>query len=163
MAFIYSRAQAVLIWLGRLIYPQHVTVSYNTQLERLRHVEYWRRVWIVQEIGLARKISFFYEFRNQTVVIEWQHFMSTLEDMASHENDDAEAVLPLKLKKHREGRHGDINKLEQLLETFAYTDCQEPRDKIYGFMGLAHDCQNGPLKVNYSISLLDLYKEVVAF
>jgi hypothetical protein len=66
--------------------------------------------------------------------------MSMLEDIASHKNDDAEVVLPLKLKKHREGCHRDINKLEQLLETFAYTDCQEPRDKIYGFMSLAYDC-----------------------
>jgi hypothetical protein len=56
-----------------------------------------------------------------------------------------------------------MNHLEQLLDTFAYTECQELRDRIYGFLGLAHDCQNGGLKVDYSKPLLDLYKEVIAF
>lgn len=41
MAFIYSRAQAVLVWLGRLIFPPDDIVSHNTRLERLCHVQYW--------------------------------------------------------------------------------------------------------------------------
>jgi hypothetical protein len=29
--------------------------------------------------------------------------------------------------------------------------CEEPRDKIYGFVGIAHDCQDDSLPVEYAI------------
>jgi hypothetical protein len=172
MAFIYSRAQGVRVWLGRPVFPPPEMKRYKMEYEpeyepelvySLRDVDYWRRVWIVQEIGLARNIPFFYEFCNRTVHSEWESYMGTLEDRALRENQDAKTLLPLKLKKQREGRHGEMNQLEQLLETYVHTGCQEPRDKIYGFLGLAHDCQNGSLNVDYSKPLLDLYMEVIAF
>ena len=163
MPFIYSRAQTVLVWLG-CPKSSHFELSYRShRAAQLCSIEYWTRVWIVQEIGLARKVSFFYECRDGTIIEEWEEFMSEVPYTSLLEDDDEKARLPLKLKKHREGRHGDMNKLEQLLETFAYTECREPRDKIYGFLGLAHDCHNGILKVDYSKSLFDLYKEVIAF
>jgi hypothetical protein len=168
MAFIYSRAQAVLVWLGRPVFHPLEMEQYQARFEqelvfKLRDVDYWKRVWIVQEIGLARKITFLYEFCHRPVTSEWDYFMETLEERASREKEVPDTIPPLKLKKHREGRHGDMNHLEQLLDAFAHTECQEPKDKIYGFLGLAHDCQNGILKVDYSKPLPDLYKEVIAF
>lgn len=168
MAFIYSRAQTVLVWLGRPTMTPSEMNMYQTKLReeliyKLRDVDYWRRVWIVQEIGLARKISCFYEFRAQTIVEDWESFMMTMGERVSRAREEEKSMLPLKLRRHREGRHGDLNILERLLESFADAECQEPRDKIYGFLGLAHDCQDKSLKVDYSKSFFDLYEEVICF
>jgi hypothetical protein len=75
----------------------------------------------------------------------------------------SEGTLPFKLEKQRRGRHGDTGRLEVLLANFSNAQCKEPRDKIYDFLGLAHDCQNDSLPVDYSKSLLDLYSDVVRF
>jgi hypothetical protein len=75
-----------------------------------------------------------------------------------------EQTILLNLKEKRENRHKESNRLEDLLEVFQYTQCSEPRDKIYGFLGLSHDCQaSGSLQVDYSMSLFQLYVEVVMF
>lgn len=47
-------------------------------------------------------------------------------------------------------------KLETLIEDFQYTMCEEPRDKIYGFLGLAHDCQDGSIQADYLKPLFGL-------
>ena len=57
-------------------------------------------------------------------------------------------------------RHGSANRLEQLLEDFQYAECEEPRDKIYGLLGLAHDCRSIP--ADYSRPLFDLYSDILA-
>jgi hypothetical protein len=67
------------------------------------------------------------------------------------------------LNEKREDRHGDSNRLETLLEDFWYAKCQEPRDRIYGFLGLAHDCEDGSIEADYSKSLFDVYLDVINF
>ena len=55
-------------------------------------------------------------------------------DSGLHER---EHILKLDLK--RRGHHGEGNRLEQLLEDFQGCQCQEQRDKIFAFLGLALD------------------------
>jgi hypothetical protein len=68
--------------------------------------------------------------------------------------------LIMDLGAKRLDRHGSENRLEQLLEDFQYAECEEPRDKIYGLLGLAHDCRSIP--ADYSRPLFDLYSDVLA-
>jgi hypothetical protein len=67
------------------------------------------------------------------------------------------------LANHREGRHGDSYLLANLMEACKDSLCEEPRDKVYGFIGIAHDCQDGSLPVDYRKSLFELYEDVVRF
>lgn len=162
MAFIYRRAQAVLIWLGHL----NATRKYFklSDKDAVRKVlcchDYWSRVWIVQEIALAKKIWCVYESIPGCghTCQNWADFMDDLRSW-----NGSEGALPFKLEKQRDGRYGDTCRLEVLLANFSNAQCKEPRDKIYGFLGLAHDCQNDSLPVDYSKSLLDLYSDVVRF
>jgi hypothetical protein len=54
MAYIYERAEEVVVWLGglegALANPNSLEVE-SEETAALCSVPYWRRVWIVQEIG----------------------------------------------------------------------------------------------------------------
>jgi len=67
------------------------------------------------------------------------------------------------LDEKRRNRHGSSNALEQLLEDFQYAECQEPKDKIYGLLGLAHDCEDGSVDADYSKQLFEIYHDVVKY
>ena len=41
--------------------------------------------------------------------------------------------------------------------------CTDPRDKVYGLIGLADDCQEGELQPNYDKSLFEVYTDVIKF
>ena len=71
--------------------------------------------------------------------------------------------LAVKLWAQREGRHGDKFFLANLIEACKDSLCEEPRDKIYGFFGIAHDCQDNSLPVDYSKSLFEVYEDVMSF
>jgi hypothetical protein len=121
--------------------------------------DYWKRVSIVQEICLAKNIWCIYELGSkQTVVEDWPGMMERFEMQVPNH-----AKSPLELYGQREGRYGDSNLLERLLETFSDAKCSELRDKIYAFLGLSHDGQDGSLTVDYSKSLYELYLEVIEF
>jgi len=51
--------------------------------------------------------------------------------------------------------------LRTLLETCERSLCQNPRDKVYGLLGLASNIKNSELLVDYSKSMLSLFWDVV--
>jgi hypothetical protein len=170
MDFIYHRAEGVLVWLGlpppNLIIPNRpnlIIPDNKYPILSERHLEtfytwswnhtYWSRVWIVQEIALAR---------NLTVCIgkhylSWARYLATLQN---HHLFSCKGDKIQKLDEKRNGRHGPSNRLEQLLADFQHAQCSETKDKIYGFLGLAHDCPP-ELRPDYSKSLFDIYAEVL--
>jgi hypothetical protein len=184
MAFIFARAEEVLVWLGPMETP-----NIKTQLERasenhkyeifpedymkgqelkekwrigqervevsaLCNQPYWKRVWIVQEIGAATKLKVHWGSNSET----WDTFVDLIR-RCSPANID----MALKLADQREGRHGDSFLLANLMEVCEDSLCEEPRDKVYGFVGIAHDCQDDSLPVDYSKSLFELYEDVIRF
>lgn len=53
--------------------------------------------------------------------------------------------------------------LWKLLRDFSDSLCAVPHDKFYGLLGLASDCSQDELTVDYSKSLLELHRDVVSF
>lgn len=47
------------------------------------------------------------------------------------------------------------------METCKDSLCEEPRDKVYGYVGIAHDSQDGSFPIDYSKSLFELYEDVI--
>jgi hypothetical protein len=90
--------------------------------------------------------------------LSWKNFILLLED-SSTQGD----FRILSLDQKRKNKHATHNTLENLLETFAYAECQEPRDKIYGLLGLAHDCEDGSLEADYSKPLFEVHYDVVSY
>jgi hypothetical protein len=60
-------------------------------------------------------------------------------------------------------KHSVTGRLEQLLVTFSDAKCKEPKDKIYGLLGLAIDCLDEPIKVDYNKPVFQLFEETIRF
>jgi hypothetical protein len=58
-------------------------------------------------------------------------------------------------------RHSNEHQLERLIGTFQRASCSEPRDKIFGLLGMAHDCDSDVIEVNYEVSYFDLYSRMI--
>ncbi|KAI0096609.1 heterokaryon incompatibility protein-domain-containing protein [Nemania sp. FL0031] len=92
---------------------------------------YWQRVWVVQEVCLAQKVFFVY---GPTVFAEEQR----MRDVHDKKKIKVASGMPNMLEARRL-RFSNSMRLENLIEKFAIQMCTDPRDKIYGLVGLAND------------------------
>lgn len=160
MAYIFSRAKEVIVWLGptepnQLIEREMAEAPMLRPVKELCTRPYWKRVWIVQEVGAATQI----QVRWGTKSDSWDAFFQ----YAVLRCEASEIAPALKLSNQRKGRHGDSFLLANLMEACRESLCEEARDKVYGYVGIAHDCQDGSFPIDYSKSLFELYEDVVRF
>ncbi|KAJ4111466.1 hypothetical protein NW768_011820 [Fusarium equiseti] len=180
MHHIYFRAQTVVVWLGKsyadfetelpdLKALQHhkpsdqqsdpgepADATRNSSAERslaekLYNDNYWKRLWIIQEIAQAQKIKVC--FGNS--VAEWKQFTHF---MVMHNSG---CKGPIKLERQREERYSGSNTLLQLLVKHQYAECQDRKDKVYGLVGMASDARGFP--IDYTKSPFQIWKDVMEF
>jgi hypothetical protein len=128
--------------------------------------DYWKRVWIVQEICLARQLVLVCG----DTEISWKYLSELCKArlhcwpqyLSQGERDFMRSPLS-RVTHAKETHHKNGCILWTLLETFAESDCQELHDKIYGFLGVASDCGNEDIPLDYSRSISQLYGDVVRF
>jgi hypothetical protein len=68
----------------------------------------------------------------------------------------------MKLHKQLLEKYGDGHKLQNLSENHQQALCKEPRDHVYGFVGLATDCVEG-FPLDYQKSLFEVWKDTVMY
>jgi hypothetical protein len=181
MTKIYARADMVLVWLG--IYgtfehhcsletsirskktPKHSPAN-STRLPTADHEiyritmlcsrGYWKRLWIIQEIGKARLGGLLIHYDSTT--IEWDRFIEILKSKIS-----PLTRIPLKLDDQRKGRFAGGHSLSNLLRTYPGALCKDPRDKIYGLIGLAADIRNDRFPIGYSKPLFEVFTDTIFF
>jgi hypothetical protein len=174
MPHIYARAQMVLVWLGsstifktycrmesdhpkkspkhsRSIGEHHGPIMYHTVRDLCRR-PYWKRLWIIQEIGKSRYRRIHYD----NTAVEWSRFM---ENIKLHR--DLANSVPLKLDTQVNSRYHH-QKLSNLLMANHRALCKDPRDKIYGLLGLATDV-DARFPISYSKSLFEVFAEAIFF
>lgn len=180
MSFIYQRARTVLISLGKHVPPRWVDRSdpstWNPAwalqtaeaywgsthywLEQLALEEYWKRCWVVQEIGSGLSIEV-YAGRQS---IPWTRFV---ELMGFYAEKQPQSTLPERILRFDHLRRalyqdGETYKLSQLLMSFRDSFCSVNLDKILAFTGMAVDCQGGCLPVDYAAGVKPLYDSVIS-
>jgi hypothetical protein len=86
MPHIYTRAKMVLVWLGSADgiegmkkaeeerIEKYIWGMIRDEFEEMSTVDYWNRVWIIQEIGKARRIRVHYG----STELDWDTFISTM-------------------------------------------------------------------------------------
>lgn len=167
MPWIYNRAQRVLVWLGQLEQREWTgwkafcegkelytsTKGLDIALQELCEKEYWKRVWIIQEIGRARRVSVC--FGDYT--LEWKRFIKGLEEFKM-----LRTSAPMKLQRQLNEKYEDGHRFQSLVELHQDKLCKEARDHIYGFVGLAIDAQEG-FPVDYEKSSYEVWKDVMIF
>lgn len=113
--------------------------------------EYWSRVWIVQEIGLAKQLKVCLGHCSTS----WTHLIKF---MTFH---DLVKKGPAKLNKQRQTERDGGCELLELIGHFKHAKCKDRRDKIYGLVGLARDAPRFP--IDYKKSLFDIWRDVMEF
>lgn len=115
------------------------------------HDEYWNRVWIVQEIGLAQRLAVCFGNYSMTWV-NVVHFI-TMYNIGTGG--------PVKLQDQRSRKYDGGCRLLRLLHDYKDAQCQDPKDKVYGLIGLATDARHFP--IDYKKSLFEIWKDVMEF
>jgi hypothetical protein len=184
MDFIYGRAQNVLVWLGNHKPPPWIedgnisdmisdwsSGRYDTWVEtmywlhQLIHKEYWKRVWIIQEIGMAHALEIYFGSRS----IKWMEFYELVDKYnkacASYPTVDPNIGIIDKLHALRQAKYrgGESYSLSHLLKSFQDSFASVMHDKIYGFVGMSNDHFDNRIPVDYTKSPFELYRDVIVF
>ncbi|PMD16130.1 HET-domain-containing protein [Hyaloscypha hepaticicola] len=186
MSKIYSCAEQVLVWLGPetsfsdqamrfladMAYGMIPSMAWDKPVfedcwkavEQFCESEYWKRLWIIQEVVLARKVlvmwgaavlsfSAFHEVYRKTQALKsfrkWKYKIIT----------QLPQTLPGKLSVRRQTRNGTRATLLDLIATFLHAGCKDERDKIFGLLSLSKSCCRDSMPVEYSRSAYDLHNE----
>jgi hypothetical protein len=168
---IYSSSAYVIIWLGDgsgthngQTYCQHAQrfnrSSRNDQaaaesLGALLHNDYFRRIWIVQEVLLARNIKVLVK----TIWISWKRMIQIPDLMRKTWLIDAPKRWSATLLLRESLNKPQTRKLEDLISAFGSNICEDPRDKVYGFMGLV--APDDRLTIDYGKSVHQVFIELV--
>ncbi|KAF5716578.1 het domain-containing protein [Fusarium globosum] len=173
---IYFKAQIVVVWLGsgyakyktllpgvvqaRYYKPQvelpENSLSANDERQRialeLYNDDYWSRLWIVQEIGLAHEIRVCYG----NSALEWSEFI----DLINLYNLGPDG--PMKFQRMREDKGKGSHTLLSLMERHKDALCEDRKDKVYGLIGMSSDAR-GHLTIDYAKSMFQIWSEVMQF
>jgi hypothetical protein len=156
-------------------------VEWTAVMEQFK-IGYWSRVWIIQESAVSSDLivccgQFSIAWEVAVAAQKaWTSFRATadskhiqlaielVEDVTSADGSIVEPVLtpryngPMPLSSNRDKiANTESSYLLGLLRDNWSALATDPRDKIYALQGLATDCHNPPLEVNYSSSHFDTY------
>jgi hypothetical protein len=139
---------------------------------------YWQRMWIVQELQLARRLTFYCGAEKMSDIA----LKDVCEFIASASENELRLHLmwedmPIadhfkELKKTFAinlfgRRHTLPNRPSLRLKTWLYDcmrlecTCSEPRDMVYALLGVSEDCQEGELVPDYGKSDLEVYYDAM--
>jgi hypothetical protein len=189
MRQIYSKAHSVWIWLGEADHVTHSDIAmqfletreptdnkeidhrkfWNPKKARaiaaLCERDYWKRIWIVQEILLAKKATILCGDK-QTNWTKLLHLISDVQAIsdrgrAAHTVGvsrvlESPAAVIVQAKSQWNGSRQPLTKL---LELYRHQQSTDIRDKVYALHGLAHD--SATIAVNYALEPHALLIEVI--
>ncbi|KAK0610783.1 heterokaryon incompatibility protein-domain-containing protein [Immersiella caudata] len=186
MAEVYSRAKQVVAWLGLGNASSESAIGFLREAYTLGHLsrerlqdderwvdledlcdrDYWRRLWIVQEICLATRVVIVCGDEQ----VPWP-YLSDLRKARTHVwtkylSDGERAFMrsyPARIDQQRTNRQKNGAVLWVLLENFQDSACKDFHDRVYGLLALSTDCGNRGIPVDYSSTPYQLYRDIMLF
>ncbi|KAI8932433.1 hypothetical protein NX059_010619 [Plenodomus lindquistii] len=145
-------------------------------IDTVLSLPYWGRIWIQQELILAQKFAIYCDDH----AISGRAFESLITAYTHNQN----AVHPdglvktyakdaLRIQQSHAAYLMMIRRIGNTVPNFTYLSTwlqmcirsnlqtSEPRDVIYGMLGISSDCQNGEIIPDYKTSILELYLQVL--
>lgn len=208
MGELYREAQSVLVWLGPatpesdLIFdmcadpgPAKVETEDGTSttgklesidfnrpdgeaLDTIYQRSYWTRLWIIQELFLAREAIFYCGSKSTT----WSIFKRlptsnkgvftkggfsgmTLVLGSTAGGRQARDILS-ELNKRSNGQNAQDKPLHELVTKFGRAQCLDPRDRVYGLLGLAtanpeDEDRNSEVVADYNTTPVTLFMQLL--
>jgi hypothetical protein len=191
MSTIYSNAKEVIAWLGPASEDSDVGMKWLPRIHRdipptpaerqamfkLCEREYWRRMWVLQEFGLAGDLT----VHCGSKCVDWMAFADYCTRIIEKDipiiSDDFD--IPenyttvhrihsvIYYRKFRRRGMFDENTLLALLAAFNDRQCVDPRDTVFALLGMASDCRDldpqFALIADYSQTLFSVYMNVFKF
>jgi len=186
MADIYSRARQVIAWLGLPTESSRLAAEFLREaylggplvrgrikedarwhyLNELSQREYWTRLWIIQEICLAKSVVVICGHDK----IPWAHFASLrkarLHVWTKYLSEGERIFMqsyPARFDEQRSNRSREGAILWTLLETFRGSRCKVFNDRVYALLALSTDCGSSGIPVDYKAGPLQLHRDVMSF
>lgn len=178
MGLIYKTAQNVIVWLGKAPIQQKSAFDFvhkvaaaepsqidsvcanvdtwQSPLQELMRARWWSRVWIVQEVVLARHAM----VRNGQYEVEWETLAKcfrNLSNLPNHRLDDKVLGFVDTVAKLKHSHRDPANGLLDLAIRFRDRDAGNPRDKLMGFCGLLRSPTPEIPKGSYGRTAPDLF------
>lgn len=159
MSQIYSSAETVMVWFP----PDYGQIFSPDDAGRLSLVQcmlkqpYWKRVWIIQEFILARKVTFCHGGH----IIGYEHFCQTLDTKPQLFMDaiTQSTIRYLRAQRTSKADNKFDDHLPALFEKFQYSECDDPRDKIFALLGLAGKWAK--VEANYGLQNEELFLQLL--
>ena len=177
MAAIYSRAKHVLIWPGPLPYKMRGIRAVSKFLRaakwisddlywecsgrvylyylmfEMRGLQYWRRLWIIQEVILAKQVFLVTGMK----LVHWTD-LTQLEGSNVGAISDSDQTGQKAIKALMRNR-GDLKSrghtFSELLPSYYRSECSDRRDRVFGMMGLLKE--EAALTVDYALNCASLF------
>jgi hypothetical protein len=168
MSDIYTQSSLVVVWLGsdpKMVKAAHAILDDMEDTDELGRVStsnfrillsnaYFTRLWIVQEVSLASKISML--IGDFELSWSWAEFF--VQYIYYERIDSAKSLGTLDVL-FKEKDQKEKWPLDELFAKYSVHECQDPRDKIYGFLGMVPDWQR-PV-VDYAKSTHQVFLDVI--
>jgi hypothetical protein len=157
MAQIYWSCVYVVAWLDVSSAIAAKDFSEKATAERaniLLRNRYFTRLWIVQEVILPPEVRLLCG----NVWVEWRKLADVVSRSGSHNNRTLTAASWLLYHSNRSRFTEDI--LWHSLDWYGTMECQDPRDKVYGLLGLVQEEQRP--EIDYNKPLEEVFLDVVA-
>ena len=177
MADIYRSARGAYAWLGDATHRTDMAIDFANRLSDMPHDwretpeaksmryhgrpgfhslaerVFWGRIWIIQEVVLAKELDVVVGRR----MVEWNRITGTFEKIASSFGTGYKQIFR-RIRALREAQvKGNHPTLRKLLHDFRGCKCHDQRDRVYGMLGLVDARTRSQILVDYSHTLIELF------
>lgn len=167
MGDIYKGADSVVVWLGDGKHHRSGPTEYEcirtfkdtgdpAPLLYVSENGYFSRLWIVQEFLLAKRLRILVK---DLWLLEQDFF--SLDNLALNRHQWPPSFFSLRHERQRQTElHATRRRgMADMLHTFRFQSCEDPRDKIYGLMGLVDEDER--VVVDYAKSVQQVFMDAV--
>ena len=166
MSEIYTQATSTLIWLGGGTLLQEAAREFTRSMDcdaliTILNDQYFTRLWVVQEIMLARDVQVLVRGNHR---FTWRQLDEMFNDAYWGNNrkyilDNAPSSATALLSRRIHRGLKPSQSLYDAIKYFSNNGCQDPRDRVYGLLGIVREHER--VVVDYSESVEEVYLSVL--
>lgn len=158
MGKIYSMAERTCAWLGDTMHHVEEELKrWSVDMVPIRRIQdtercidellanpYWQRTWIVQEILLAGRVTFYIGYESVISYLFILFYNAIFTALRDHDREDLSKLLAnstmnsLVTASRKQGPQ-DLRDLSKLLNLYGETQCRYYHDRVFGLLGLLND------------------------
>ncbi|KAI0442629.1 heterokaryon incompatibility protein-domain-containing protein [Xylaria telfairii] len=160
---------------GAHLYAQRHQQHRLLALARFIENDYFNRLWVVQEIASARNITVFcgdqsIQWEDLNLIIKFMTNPEMLRSLQSTEemgivacNQDSLRHAGTILGTRMSASQGYSSSLAFLLSNYRSMKCKDPRDKVFGLLGLVRGGDHALIRPDYTKNEIQVYQDTAKY